>query len=206
MSIDLNLVDDEWNGWLHLLSPVEPYSGLVGETTADATAHVDPTGMLRPNWLPFQVEGDRMRFLGDESFFVLSSPGDADDAEYAELVEHAARQERSFAHARAYIAAHGHLVRLDDDGQPDPRAPEPVEVLSQLGGSSGAGNWVETVEFPYEYDEETEEDVWPLSHNGNRFQFVAAVPGWRYRDSGADWILLFFEPVEKLALLTFDWS
>ncbi|MBD0690397.1 hypothetical protein [Streptomyces sp. CBMA123] len=38
------------------------------------------------------------------------------------------------------------------------------------------------------------------------FRFVAAVPGYHYRRGGADWILLFFEPVERLALLTFDWS
>ncbi|MGO1070125.1 hypothetical protein [Lysobacter sp. CA199] len=32
-----------------------------------------------------------------------------------------------------------------------------------------------------------------------------AMQGWNYRSSGAD-LMLFYEPVERLALLTFDWT
>ncbi|MFD7498414.1 hypothetical protein ACFV8T_39945 [Streptomyces sp. NPDC059832] len=57
--------------------------------------------------------------------------------------------------------------------------------------------------FHVEYDDNS---AWPVSSAGNPFHFVASVPGWHYRRTGADSILLFFEPVERLALLTFDWS
>ncbi|MEY9842182.1 hypothetical protein [Streptacidiphilus sp. EB103A] len=57
--------------------------------------------------------------------------------------------------------------------------------------------------FPVDYDGDR---AWPIGPAGRRFEFVAAVPGWHYRSSGADWIMLFFEPVDRLALLTFDWS
>ena len=54
--------------------------------------------------------------------------------------------------------------------------------------------------------EDDDTGIWPISRGGNRFWFVAEVPGYFYRHSGADSILLFFEPVERLALLMFDWS
>lgn len=47
----------------------------------------------------------------------------------------------------------------------------------------------------------------PAGHaDGARFRFVAGVTGWEYRAMGADRILLFYEPVSRVALLTFDWS
>ena len=35
LSIDANLINPGWSGRLHLLSPIEPDEGLVGELTAD---------------------------------------------------------------------------------------------------------------------------------------------------------------------------
>jgi hypothetical protein len=82
-----------------------------------------------------------------------------------------------------------------------------VILLHQLGGQPEEGNWFApdsaAYPFPVEHDDA---GIWPLSPAGNRFWYVAEVAGWRYRSSGADSILLFFEPVERLALVTFDWS
>ena len=50
------------------------------------------------------------------------------------------------------------------------------------------------------------EDAFPLTEDGRPFRFVAAVPGWNYRDGGADQIPLFYDPQTRVALQTFEWS
>ena len=207
VSVDLSLVDPALSGWTHLLSPIEPDEVVIGWRTAAVAARADPTGMLRENWLSFRMEGDRMRFLGDERYFALSYDADSAPMEphdFDRLVAHRDEQQRSWAATRAWYDEHGTLVRLDEAGAPAWGNTDPVPVLEQVGGIADAGNWAFD-EFPVEFTDD-EEGAFPLSPAGRRFQLVAEVPGWHYRTAGADGILLFFEPVERLALLTFDWT
>ncbi|WP_423761604.1 hypothetical protein [Burkholderia sp. NLJ2] len=44
------------------------------------------------------------------------------------------------------------------------------------------------------------------SWQGRIHLLAAGVTGREYRAMGADWIILFYEPVSSVALLTFDWS
>lgn len=207
-SIDLAAVDPQWPGWLHLLSPLEPCDGLVGQYS-----QVEDGELLRPNWIGFQVEpGGGYRLLGDARYFLLESSLEqtpaALHADRRELQAHYAEQDAAYAASRDYYRRNGKLVRLDRDGRPSYGNEDAIELVEHVGGEMGAGgNWEETVEFPLEYGQADGEDVvWPLSPAGRRFRHVASVPGWHYRTSGADLILLFYEPVERLALLSFDWS
>ncbi|HVK29825.1 MAG TPA: hypothetical protein VM575_15915 [Nocardioides sp.] len=207
VSIDLSLVDPALAGWIHLFSPIEPDEVTIGWRTADAAAPADPTGMLRENWLSFRVEGDRMRFLGDERFFALSydvASAPMEPHDFDRLVAHRDEQRRSWDATRRWYDEHGTLVRLDDSGAPAYGSVEPVHVLDQVGGVAAAGNWAFD-DFPMEFTDD-EEGAFPVSPDGRPFRFVAEVPGWHYRTAGADGILLFYEPVEQLALLTFDWT
>jgi hypothetical protein len=183
---------------------VEPSSGLVGEHTRQFASD-----LVRENWIGFALEGDRYRLLGDPRFFLLEAGREANPEPYDELVEHYESEEASIELRRAHFRATGELGWFDGaeklvTGHGD------LASVEQLGGDAPAGNWVDTTDFPVLLeDDELDEDyerAWPLSPSGNRFQHVASVPGWHYRSSGADSILLFFEPVERLALLTFDWS
>ncbi|OKL50312.1 hypothetical protein [Boudabousia marimammalium] len=45
-----------------------------------------------------------------------------------------------------------------------------------------------------------------LSHQGREFLDVGEVAGYNYCGSGADAILLFFEPKSRIVLFTYDWS
>ena len=87
---------------------------------------------------------------------------------------------------------------------------EPEPFVERIGGKASYGNWTGSLEFDFDTTWENGEPdghpVWPLSSAGRRFGFVASTPGWSYRGSGADSILLFYEPVENLVLLTFDWT
>lgn len=69
VSIDLATVDPSWQGWIHLLSPVEPYDGLVGQDTA--AYHND---YLRANWIGFRLDdNNRYTLLGDPRYFYLET-------------------------------------------------------------------------------------------------------------------------------------
>jgi hypothetical protein len=185
VSIDLAQVDDSWHGWIHLVSPLEPHEVTLGYATK---AYHSPLQV--ENWLGFAMEGGRYRLTGDLRYFArATTPEELPDPwpRFREQLDsHCEAEERSYQERR----------HTGD-----------MPVLGQLGGSAEEGNWysrdVEAVDFPVEHDDV---DIWPISPSGNRFWFVAEVPGWHYRRSGADSILLFFEPVERLALVTFDWT
>lgn len=81
---------------------------------------------------------------------------------------------------------------------------KPCNLIDQLGGSVGWGNWSGASDFPV--DDRNPDDIRPIGPDGARFRFVARVTGWEYRAMGADSILLFYEPASRVALLTFDWS
>lgn len=209
VSIDLSAVRAEWSGWLHLLSPLEPHEGLVGQFTEDEF-HCE---LLRSNWIGFAVEDGRYRLLGDPRYFLLETPLEQTPAARLEdrraLEQHYAEQEAAYLASREYYQQHGKLVRLNRFNKPSYGREDAIELIEQLGGAmESGGNWEETVEFPLERGpaDGVEEAVWPLSPSGRRFEHVASVPGWHYRSSGADTILLFYEPVERLALLSFDWT
>ncbi|MGO4262032.1 hypothetical protein [Lysobacter sp. TAB13] len=209
VSIDLSAVRPQWSGWLHLLSPLEPCDGLVGQYTEDEF-HGE---LLRSNWIGFAVEDGRYRLLGDARYFLLERSLEETPPQLrgdrAELEKHYLAEERAYRVSRDYYREHGRLVRLNRFGNAPSDDTTALDLVERLGGFADAGyNWEETVEFPLEYGqaEGVEQAVWPLSPSGRRFEHVASVPGWNYRKTGADLIVLFYEPVEQLALLTFDWT
>lgn len=72
--------------------------------------------------------------------------------------------------------------------------------------ANGDQNWVTAVEYPVHTEqlEGSFRAAFPISPAGRRFHHIACVPGQNYRQYGADTILMFYEPVEKLVLFTFD--
>ena len=205
-SIDLNKVNPQWTGVAHMLSPLEPYEGFVGELTEWDGYHGD---LLKTNWIGFRVEQGRYRLCGDPRYFFLHE-GNAELADphpgaRADLEQHYAEQDLAFAATAEVFKSSGKLVRVDWD------ADNAIEFVQQLGGDvEGLANWVEAVEFPMDVVDinvdEGETHVYPLSPAGHRFFHVASVPGWHYRSAGADLIVMFYEPVEGLVLFTFDYS
>ncbi|UJP40343.1 hypothetical protein [Cellulomonas palmilytica] len=224
VTVDLSLVDPSWAGQVHLVSPVEPYEGLVGEDDEHWT------DLVRENVIAFRVEGDgRYRFLADTAYFRLAAL-EADPAvtgfpdrgapsrdelreyhrartrheELTELRAHYDEQRATYEQARAHFAEHGALCMVP---LREPHEHYPVPVLDQLGGEAPEGNWVVPDGITVE-EHETEDGTvaWPVDPQGRRFHHVASVAGYHYRRSGADSVLLFFEPESRTALLTFDWT
>ena len=200
-TIDLHTVNPDWAGDLHMLSPMEPYEGLVGDLTEGLGIH---TPMLLTNWIGFTIEKGRYRLCGDSRFFYLHE-ANADLPEVfpgvrEELLHHYENQHKAYAKAKEHFLKTQVLVDTTAD------AATPVPFVDRLGGAlNDNANWVQLSAFPLEAGQRPG-TIHPVSPAGNQFQHVASVPGWRYSCAGADMIILFYEPVEGLVLFTFDWS
>lgn len=208
LSIDLSAVDPQWKGWVHMLNPAEPYEAYMG----------DHTGMfhneyVRENWISFSLdEAGRYEFLGDRRYFFIEND-DAraeSDGYRPELEKHYIKQQSSYEAAIQRYREFGGLYRPKrfkplEKAESDAK---PMNLLDQLGGPVTSGNWASYPPPPATFvlDGKDDDHVTIKLSTGEAFAFIAGVPGYHYRDSGADWILLFYEPKNKIALMTFDWT
>ncbi|MDO4878530.1 MAG: hypothetical protein Q3966_04435 [Neisseria sp.] len=207
VSIDLAVLNPDWTGQtLHMVSPIEPYEGYIGENTLQH--HNEYTA---PNWLAFRLTQDnRYEFLGKEGFFERS-PANGYSGE-GELEEHAAELRAQYQKSREHFAKHGFLVN------PYYREPNRENLLDSLGGGFCYGNWTEGADIPSAFTlslppagtrlndlDELPDDGIEIAYKGNRFHFIAEVSAHNYCD-GADAVILMYEPVSRIVLLTFDYS
>jgi len=187
MSVDLSAVNSSWSGWAPLVSPVEPPEGYLGDGTEEFHSYY-----ARHNWVGFRLDdSSRLHLLGDWRYFLAES----DDPEVRadqELVEHYRAEHEAYADRKRLFDQQGELSDLWDDD------------LCRVGGTVEYGwNWTSLDLFPLNTD--NDEDVYPVAENGDRFYFVAHVPGWDFRKSGAV-TFMFYEPNSRTVLFTFDWS
>lgn len=210
-SIDLSMVNPEWSGSLHMLSPLEPGEHrLVGFATEGTDYH---SALLHTNWIGFKVENGRYRLMGDPRYFFLHEkniglPDPYPDAR-SELVDYYQQQNTAFAAAREEYKRTGRLfwpdglvqgLKLDDrDWCP---------FVEQIGGNVDVGQvWAGSMSL---YIAESTQNgicsVYPRSPSGKPFFHVASVPAYHYQQMGADKVIMFYEPVEQLVLFTFHWE
>lgn len=202
VSIDLQAVNPDWHGWIHLLNPCEPAEGCVGDSTGAHHSYY-----CRSNWVGFRLNAEnRYELLGDWRYFALENDQEAYPGQHADLQAHYDEQHRVYELGKADFQQQGRVYPPFFLAKPHryERPDEPSTILDQLGGGVGWGNWCSTSDLPL--DESDEDNIVPLSPEGQRFHFVACVPGDHYCASGASWVLLFFEPDSRTALLTFDWT
>ena len=189
VSIRLSAIDPGLSGWVHLLSPIEPYDGYLGDLRKEYWGPY-----LQRNWIAFRTGADdRYELLGDFRFF----EAEAAEAEKGYLRDHYDEQHASFSASKAAFAKSGQVCRVSRGQEPTP-----VPALSQLGGIPQVGNmiWEDVPGAAFTY---LDGDAAPMTRDGRSYRFIAAVPGWHYRASGADSILLYYDPVERIVLETF---
>ena len=204
ISIDLGLLRSELaDTVVHLVNPFESYEGMIGEHTAEFH-----TPYVGENWLAFRLdEHNRYHFLADEGYFLRSQVhGDT----FAEILGE--DEEEDFAESLAnYQTTQAHYQAT---GEFNPQKyPIFRNFIDQLGGVCRFANWTNT-EPPAAYEMRVKDDLDEddpegnvfISHNGKPFFQVAAVPAYNYGCHGADWVILFYEPESRIALITFDWS
>lgn len=201
-------VDVEGLPPLHFVVPIEPYDGVVGETTDE-----HHTYYCRPNQIAFHVEPDsgQYRFATDFRFFAAAEPIDAE----AKTSEVSARKnlESHYAEIRQSFAAKRNRLR---QRPPKRDWPSPVAVI---GGQASAGNWSEHSDINLRRSEAVQ--TWtglrggptavfptatPLAEDGTEFVYVGKFePSVLIKRFGTT-SLLFYSTSRKIALLTFDWS
>lgn len=197
LSIDLSVINPAWDGKIHLICPVEPCEGFVGEYTT--AYHND---FLKSNWIAFRLgKNSRYELMGDFRYFLLENPDIADPhpGHLEALKRHYADSHREFVGARDRFLEQSRLGG---------------NLVDQLGGDIPFMNWTVycypnqiRLNVANERDPEARRNVYPLSPNGKRFHFIAGVPAYNYVSKcGADWIVLYYEPEERIAWLTFDYT
>ena len=87
---------------------------------------------------------------------------------------------------------------------------EPNTLLNWIGGEFSVSNYISPLDqyFDLQIIEERadHEEVHIYDKQGNRYYFIACASGWQYCTSGADDILMYYQPETKRVLFTFDWT
>lgn len=204
ISINLAELRPEWQGQtLHLLCPIEPYEGYIGDETRDF--HNEFTA---PNWLAFRLTDDnRYEFLGKEGYFLRTAVNDWDFDSEAEAYFQELKQ--NYQKSIENVAKYGTLV---DARYPEYQGePNRKNFLDSLGGELFYGNWTASAEaegvpsaFDFAVNQPDGEADLPndgieISYKGNSFFIIGEVAGYNYCGSGADAIILLYEPVSRIA-------
>lgn len=201
VSVDLSAVNPGWQGWLHVVNPYEPHDGMVGDLTGEYHH-----GYAQRNWLAFRVdEHNRYHWLGDWRYFLLECDLNACDGELAwrrdfqqELARHYEKTEQVYQARKAQFLANACL--------PCPWSDEPFTLVEQLGGTAAFDNWCcQGLHEVVPVNVADRDDVYPMTPDGERFQFICSVDASHYGDYGA-LIQLFYHPGQRIALQTFSWS
>lgn len=254
ISIDLGILNDKLKGTIvHMINPVEPYEGLIGEGTTEF--HNE---FCSENWIALELTTDnKYRFLGIEDYF-LSSPNHKNTDE--DLIENINEIKETYHKAKERFKTSGKLLPWQEDN--------PQDFMDSLGGRAWEGNWTNTAPIPSAFEmiepnEEEQElieayyelkgikerlsdkdflervsgrviekekqrevdinaqivilketlskkgdyiDELTLKYKGEKFIFIGDVAGYNYCGSGADAILMFYEPKNRIVLFSYDWT
>ncbi len=199
ISIDLGILNDKLKGIIvHMINPVEPYEGLIGEGTTEF--HNE---FCSENWIALELTSDnKYRFLGKEDYF-LSSPNHKNTDE--DLIASINEIKETYQKVKDKFKTTGKLLPWQGDN--------PQNFMDYLGGEVGYGNWTDTSPTPSEFILDINKDDLfndgtsvTLTHKGEEFIYIGEVAGYNYCGSGADAILMFYEPKSRIVLFSYDWS
>lgn len=215
-SLSLGHLSPEWDGLIHFLLPVEPAGGC---GLAGKAPNKFRTYLCRPNWVGYRLRGDKCELACDPRFFRKALYADrpprspAERAEAEELGRHYGRAHEDFDRRAAFYREHGWLCQWPEEwsGKKKDVKSSRVALVRDLGGVSWDGNWANSGDFPKsEYPTVREGydtfKVCPRTADGRDFHFVGSVEMWNYLGDTNGTLLLFYDPVERVALSTVDWS
>lgn len=197
VSIDLSIVDPNLTGKIHMVNPMEPCDGCIGQDAQDYYSDY-----LKHNWLGFKLNHNgRYELCGDFRYFEVERL-ETSNADQNELLEVYDRENKVFAAVKANFRDRRELNPFYRDLTPNTNIKFPA--LRQIGGgvTSGALSYGVGINL----DETCPDDVVPLTPDGQRFRFIASTPSWNYGFSSGGVIFLFFEPRSRIALFTFHYD
>lgn len=228
VSIDLDIFNPDWNARVHIVSPIEPIQGCLGDHTRRYW-----NDFLCPNWLGFRLtEDNKYQLLGDFRFFAAEHPEGTGTELWRgackEVISHYPEAHRDYESARARFLKYNQLVRAPRSWETTyrPDLQNPIAALEFLGYVPSGGEFNPNLGYGLNYSEPTKfnpvaefspncglpvdasipEYPVPMLPNGDRFCFIASVPAWRYKEGGADSLVLFYEPKSRTVLIALEFS
>lgn len=182
ISFDAAHVDSTWQGKLHIVSPKESFDGMVGEYCEE----------YHNKWcgndiLAFKVEDDgKYSFLTDFRYFVTERGIVPDAPSYlsgfiGDVSEHYDEVEREFAKTKQFYMNRG-VLNPNSSRQPDRN-----------------DSWLKFPEEPTFYNNRI-----PVLENAKQLRFVAQATGYSYYGGGPTSLLLYYDHVERIAVIQLD--
>ncbi|STY99955.1 Uncharacterised protein [Moraxella lacunata] len=188
-----------------MLNLFEPLEGYIGMNTHEY--HNEFTG---ENWFAFKLTDDNQyEFLGNEGYFERSAIHDHKqmfgDWWFDEERKHVQECKDDYQKAQELFAKTNKLANIHSS---DDEEIVQNDWLDEMGGdlSEQGGNWASPTYTPKAIDLKWQQDKLNITCQGKPLYFIAGVPAYHYGCSGADWIVLLYEPIDKIVVFTFDWS
>lgn len=204
-SIDLSIVNPEWQGKVHLVNSIEPYDGSIGMYTAGF--HNE---FAAENWFILQLdENNHYQWLAEKHYFILQ---DENHPNYSETLNFSQQMQKGYKELKQRFLKTKTITSQINPTHPDT---EPSILINLLGGEAYDGNWCYPIEehltlnhfdlsqFGEKYSTRL---IQILDQDNRRYFFVASATAWQYCESGADDILMFYQPETRRVLFTFDWT
>ena len=201
MSIDLAEINPDWAGQkVYMLCPFEGNQSCIGGKTTEY--HNEYTA---PNWLAFRLtEDNKFEFLGEEGYFERTAIHDwnFDSEEEREFQKNNLKIEKKEGLFQInYINYDGKLFN--------------IKLFNNLDNNIAYLNWSKKIDkntcprnFHMEKEKKgkTDEMKINISYKGNPFYFITSMVSHNFCGDNVDTIIMFYEPVSRIVLYTFDYS
>lgn len=207
--LHLSRLSSDLDGVIHFVQPVEPYDGVVGDDSQGIFNHY-----CRLNWVGLQYVDNQCKLLCDFNFFQLAnlqskaSLSKRQQQALDALREHYDDVHAGFNSAKEHFALYGALH--SQRAKPPHKDSERLELLKSVGGQSEehSCNWAALDDMPL--SRHSDYHSVPQTEDGRDFIFVGELRTshyvWSKRWALGCELLLFYDPVTRVLLTTFDWS
>ncbi|QDT77478.1 hypothetical protein Mal35_09040 [Gimesia maris] len=218
-TLSLSRLSPDWSGNIHFLLPVEPLGGY-GRLGEQSIAYHNY--LCRTDWLGYHLRDNKCELACDfryfhKKYYAERPPQDGyQKDEAAQLDAYYQQTHDYFNRCRQNFQKYGFLnLRAEEFPESKPLTKDDgCDLVNDLGGLSFSSNW-SVSNFPMscylgDYEVDGKIDEWervvPQTEDGRDFVFIGQVDMWNYMEYTNGSLLLFYDPVEKLALSTIDWG
>ena len=202
VSIDLAAINPDWRGKIHLVNPIEPADCYIGSYT-----EAFYNQFAAENYFILQLdENNHYQWLGEKRYFILENENHAEIC-FNQMQPHSDQMHKDYLEVKARFKETGKMTSTDHFIN---QYAEPNTLLNWIGGEFSASNYMSPLDqyFDLQIIEKRadHEEVHIYDKQGNRYYFIACASSWQYCTSGADDILMYYQPETKRVLFTFDWT
>lgn len=206
VSIDLSVINPEWQGNIHLVNPIEPADSCIGDYT-----HEYHNEFAGENWFILQLNANNhYHWLGQQRYFILENENHHELC-FGQTQPHSEAMHQDYLEVKARFKETGQIISTANLNFNHQYNTQNANILlNWIGGEFGFSNYVDTLAQYFDVRcvnrRTDDEEVHIYNQQGRRYYFIACASGWQYCISGADDILMFYQPETKRVLFPFDWT